>query len=74
MKGDIGKPRHFRRVLGPIILATSQIYIIPIDNFPSGNFPIKEKRHIPHEGSIKWTFKFYIIKEFPNFSEENTQL
>ena len=64
MKGDIGKPRHFRRVLGPIILATFQIYIFPIDNFPSGNFPIKEKRHIPH----------YIIKEFPNFSEENTQL
>ena len=40
------------------------MYIFPNDNFPSGNFPMKEKRHFPHEGSMKWTFKFYIFKRF----------
>ena len=27
--------------------ATSQMYIYPNDAFPSGNFPMKEKRQIP---------------------------
>ena len=31
----------------------SQMYIFLNENFPSGNFTIKEKRNFPHEGSIK---------------------
>ena len=50
------------------------MYIFQNDNFRSGNFRMKEKRHFPHEESIKWTYKFYIFNEFLNFFLENTQL
>jgi len=33
--------------------ATSQMYIFPNNNFLSGDFPMKEKQHFPHERSIK---------------------
>ena len=60
-------------------VATSQMCNFPNNNFlnvhfpkwqfrKSGNFPMKEKRHFPHKGSMKWTVKFYIFEnEFLNF-------